>query len=205
MKSIFKFGWTLLFALRISMPSPAQTPQNLVAGVGPLTNSLAAVGGFSVIDLISGNTLFSASGKQTFLNVGFTQSDRAEVTMVLYTTRRNNTVIENVTPITFGGISSGVILFGSACGVPASTVHPCVIQLDPLPFKLVPTNDYYFVTYFPSDSVNFPVDIASALNSRTTIIGGLDANNDTTLAVGNVIPSTLVTGTASFLVGVTSQ
>jgi len=205
MKSIFKFGWTLLFTLAISMLSPAQTPKDLVAGVGPLTNSLAAVSGFSVINLISGNTLFPASGKQTFLNVGFTQGDKADVTMVLYTTRRNNTVIENVTPVTFGGISSGVILFGSACGVTPSTVHPCVIQLDPLPFKLVPTNDYYFVTHFTTNSVNAPVDIASALNSRTTIVGGLDRNDDTALVAGDVIPSTLVTGTTAFLVGVTIQ
>ena len=53
MKSIFKFGWTLLFALAVSLLSPAQTPKNIVAGVGPLTNSFAAVAGFSVIDLIA--------------------------------------------------------------------------------------------------------------------------------------------------------
>jgi len=205
MKSILNIGLALLFSIAICMPSTAQTPKNLVAGVGPLTNSFAAVGGFSVIDLISGNTLFPVSGKQTFLNVGFTQGDKADVTMVLYTTQRNKTVIENVTPVTFGGISSGVILFGPACGVPPSTVQPCVIQFDPLPFKLVPTNDYYFVTYFTTSSLNAPVDIASGLNSRTTILGGLDRNNDTTLVPGDVIPSTFVGGTAAFLVGVTSN
>lgn len=206
MKSIFKFGLALLFTTTFSMLSPAQTQKNLVAGVGPLTNSIAALGGFSVIDLVPGNTLFSASGKQTFLNVGFTQSDRADITMVLYTTKRNNTVIHSVTPITFGGISSGVILYGAACGVPASQARPCVIQLDPLPFKLVPTNDYYFVTYFHPTSVNSAVDIPSSLNSRTTIIGGLDRNDDTTLVAGDVIPSTLVSdGHAGFLMGVTIQ
>ena len=41
MKSIFKLGWTLLFSMVIAMPSPAQSPQNLVAGTGPLTNAIA--------------------------------------------------------------------------------------------------------------------------------------------------------------------
>lgn len=205
MKNISKFSLALLFIFAMYIPSPAQAQKNLVTGTGALTNSVAAVGGFSAIDLISGNILFSTSGNQTFLHVGFTQSDRADVTMVLYTTRRNSLVIEDVTPIAFGGVSSGVILFGSNCGVPASTVHPCVIQLDPLPFKLSPLNDYYFVTYFASDSVNFPLDIASLLNSRTTILGGLDRNDDTTLVVGDVIPSTLVTGTGTFLMGVTTN
>lgn len=120
-------------------------------------------------------------------------------------TKRNNFKIQKVTPVTFGGSSSATILLDSSnCRVvPASTVNPCVVRVDPLNLKLSPLNDYYFVMYFPStDPINFAVNGAVSLNSPTTITGGIEAKDDTKLVKGDVIPSTLVNNHAAFLVGV---
>jgi len=208
MKSIFKLGWTLLFSMVIAMPSPAQSPQNLVAGTGPLTNAIAIWTDRSAINLVSGNTLFPVSGKNTFLHLGFTQGDEVVVGgMVLYTTDRNKFVIKHVTPLTFGGRSSGAFFLHSACAGKISVQTPCVIQLDPLSFKASTLNDYYCVIYFTSDPNNAAVDSAISLNSNTTILGGIDAGvDDTTFVVGDILPSNIINkGSANFLVGVTTN
>jgi hypothetical protein len=205
MKSIFKFGWALLFSFAISVPSPAQTPQNLVAGTGAITNSLAVWNGSSAINLISGNALFSASGKQTVLYVGFTAGTRAVIgNMVLYKTNRNNSTIVDVIPVTYKGISSNTIFLDAAtCGItPPTTTSPCIVRLDPVSLKLSPLNDYYFVMFLANVADNVAIDSATSANSKTTIIGGFDAADDTGLALGDIIPSTLLKGTAQFLVGV---
>lgn len=208
MKSIFKFAWALLFTIVMAMPSPAQTPQNLVAGTGPLTNAIAVWTDTSAINLVSGTTLFPVSGKNTFLHLGFTQGDEVVVGgMVLYTTERNHFVIKNVTPLTFGGKSSGIFFLHSACSGKITVQTPCIIQLDPLPFKASTMNDYYCVIYFTSDSNNAAIDSATSLNSNTTIVGGIDAGvNDTAFRAGDILPSNIINkGPANFLVGVTSN
>ena len=207
MKNIFKLSWALLFSITISMPSPAQTPQNLVAGIGPLTNAIAVWTDRSAINLVSGNTLFPVSGKNTFLHLGFTQGNEVVVGgMVLYTTDRNHFVIKHVTPLTFGGHSSGTFFLSAACSGKITVQTPCVIQLDPLPFKASTLNDYYCVIYFTSDPNNAAIDSSSSLNSNTTILGGIDSGvDDTTFRVGDILPSNIIKGQANFLVGVTTN
>jgi len=205
MKSISELVWMVLFSFAISMPSPAQTAKNLVAGTGPLTNAIAIWTDRSAINLIPGTQLFPASGKTTFLNLGFTQGDEVDIGgMVLYTTERDQFQITAVTPVTFGGISSGAIFLSSACSGKITVQTPCVIQTDPLPFKLSPLNDYYFVIYFTADVNNAAVDAAVSLNSHTTIVGGIDPGvDDTTFAPGDILPSNIINkGEALFLVGV---
>ena len=213
MKSIFKFGWALVFSFAISLPSPAQTPQNIVAGTGRLTNAIAVWSDRSAINLISGNTLFAASGTTTVLHLGFTQAaaPSSEVDiggMVLYTTERNRFRITNVTPVTLGGVSSGAFFLNSSvCAVPPSVNTPCVIALDPLSLKLSALNDYYFVIYFTNNPNNAAVDAAVSANSNTTILGGIDSGvDDTKFVAGDLLPSTIINnGGAVFLLGVTNN
>ena len=210
MKNIFNFGGVLLFSIAVALSSSAQTAQNLVAGVGPLTNASAIWSDKSAINLISGSTLFSASGKNTVLYLGFTQAGgpSSEVDiggMVLYTTERNRLTIKAVTPVTLGGVGSGAFFLNPTnCAVVPSVLTPCVVRLDPLSLKLSSLNDYYFVIYFTNTTANIAVDAAISLGSHSTIVGGIDPNrDDTKFLKGDVLPSNLINkGDAFFLVGV---
>lgn len=206
MKSVFKFGWVLLFSFAIAMPGSAQTAQNLVTGTGPVTNSIAVWNDTSAINLIAGNSLFPVSSKQTVLYIGITQGGSVDIgNMVIYQTRRNNSEIVDVIPVTYGGFSSiSILMNASTCRIlPVTTLNPCIVRLDPLTFKLSTLYDYYFVMYFLNTTNNIAVDSATSLNSNTTIIGGIASGDQTGLVVGDVIPSTFLNkGTANFLVGV---
>jgi hypothetical protein len=205
MKCLLHFGWAVLLMLAISTESPAQTPRNLVAGTGALTNSLAIWAGSSAINLISGNTLFPTSSKQTVLYLAFTGGAGADINgMVLYKTNRNNFEIVDVTPVTLGGSQSPIIDFGAAgCPSPVNTSHPCFVRLDPVNIKLSPLHDYYFVMFFPNDVTNTDLDSSASLNSSTTVHGGKDSNDDTLFKKGDILPSGIINkGFALFLVGV---
>jgi len=206
MKKIFKFGWVVLFSVASSMLSVAQSAQNLVAGVGPITNSFAIWSDLSAINLISGNALFPASGNKTVLYIGVTQGSTVDIgNMVVYVTKRNSTKILDVIPVTYKGLSSNSILLNvSSCRVvPPTTQFPCIIRLDPLNRTPSTLYDYYFVMYFSKTVNNLAVDSASSLNSRTTLIGGISTGDQTRLVPGDVIPSTFLNkGTTNFLVGV---
>jgi hypothetical protein len=206
MKRILKFGWALLFSAVISTLSLAQSTQNLVAGVGPVTNSIAIWNDKSAINLVSGNALFPASGNQIVPYIGITQGATVDVgNMVAYITKRNNTKILSVIPVTYRGRSSGSILLNvSNCRVvPPSTQFPCVLRLDPLKVSPSPLYDCYFVIYFSDTVNNVAVDSPISLNSRTTIIGGINAGDQTRLRPGNFIPSSFLNkGSSNFLVGV---
>ena len=206
MRRIFKFGWIVLFSAVISVLSLAQSAQNLVAGVGPITNSIAIWRDTSAINLISGNALFPAPGNQTVFYIGVTQGSSVDIgNMVIYVTKRNNAKILDVIPVTYRGRTSGSILLNvSSCRVvPPSTEFPCIIRLDALKRAPSPIYDYYFVMYFSNTVNNVAVDSASSLNSRTTIIGGINSGDQTRLVPGNVIPASFLNkGTANFLVGV---
>lgn len=206
MKSLLKFCLVVLFSFAIAMPSPAQTAQNLVAGVGPITNGLAVWNDTSVTNLISGNALFSASGKQTVLYLGFTGGGGLDIgNMVLFKTKRGNTTIVDVIPVTYKGSSaSSIALDASNCSaLPVSPKFPCVVRLDPINLKLSPLYDYYFVMYLPDTPANVTVNSTTSLNSRTTILGGFAAGDGTQLTKGDAIPSNILNkGFALFLVGV---
>lgn len=204
-RSILRFGWTVLFAMALSAPGLAQ--QNLVAGTGALTNAIANWSNRSAINLISGTTLFPASGSKTLLFMAFAQGNEVDVGgMVLYTTDRNHLQIRAVTPLTFHGFSAGAFFVSSACSGRISVQTPCALQLDPLPFKLIPTNDYYAVVYFKNSVNNAAVDSATSLNSNATIVGGIDnGKDDTTFRVGDILPSNIIQGSANFLVRVISS
>jgi len=209
MKIIFSFCWALLFSMTITATSPAQTAQNLVAGIGPLTNASAIWNDKSAINLISGSTLFSASGKNTVLYLGFTQaggpSSEFDIGgMVLYTTERNRFKIKAVTPVTLGGVGSGAFFLNpTLCSVIPSVPTPCVVRLDPINLKLSSLNDYYFVVYFTNTTANIAVDAAISLGSHTTIVGGIDPADDTKFVKGDFLPTNIINkGDAFFLVGV---
>lgn len=206
MKSIFKFGWALLFSIAMPALSHPQTAQNLVAGVGPITNGVTGWNGTSVTSLISGTTLFSASGKQTVLYIGFTGGGSLDIgNMVLYKTKRNSFEIVSVTPVMYKGISANTILLdASNCrAVPPSTIIPCVVRLDPLNLKLSSLNDYYFVMYLPNTLPNQTINATTSLFSNTTLTGGFDSNDDTTLVKGSLLPPNIINkGRVFFLVGV---
>jgi hypothetical protein len=206
MKSILKFGWALLFSIAIPLLSHAQTAQNLVAGVGPITNGVTGWNGTSVTGLISGTSLFPASGKQTVLYLGFTGGTSLEIgNMVLYKTNRNSLKIVSVTPVTYKGSASNTILLDSSnCrAVPPSTVVPCIVRLDPLNLKLSTLNDYYFVMNLPNTLANQTVNSTTSLFSNTTITGGFDFNDDTRLLKGDLLPANIANnGRTFFLVAV---
>jgi hypothetical protein len=204
-KSILNFGWVVLFAIALSAPGLAQ--QNLVAGTGPLTNAIANWSNRSAINLISGSTLFPASGKNTLLFMAFAQGDEVDIGgMVLYTTDRNHLLIRAVTPLTFHGFSAGAFFLHSACSGRISVQTPCALQLDPIPFMLSPFNDYYAVIYFKTSVNNAAVDSATSLNSNTSLFGGIDSGkDDTTFRAGDVLPPNIVQGSANFLVRVISN
>ena len=208
MKRLLQFGWAVLLMLAISTESPAQTPQNLVAGTGALTASFANWAGSSAINLISGNTLFPISSKQTVLYLGFTGGSGADISgMVLYKTNRNSFEIVGVTPVTLSGSQSPIIDFSQAgCPPPVSTLNPCFIRLDPLSLKLSPLHDYYFVMFFPNDVTNTDLVGADSIHSSTTVHGGKDGNDDTLLKKGDILPSGIINKDfALFLVGVMSN
>ena len=209
MKNIFKIGLVVLFSFAIAMPSPAQTAQNLVAGVGPVTSGVTIWNGVSVTSLISGNALFPASGNQTVLSLGFTGGGSLDIgNMVLYKTNRNSYKVVDVIPVTYKGLSSNSILLDvSNCPVlPISTLFPCVVRLDPISLKLSPLYDYYFVMYLPDTFPNLTVTATSSLFSKTTILGGFAFSDQTTFVKGDALPSNIINkGQAYFLVGVTNN
>jgi hypothetical protein len=172
--------------------SPFAAGGNLVAGVGAVGN-VGQWANFSAINVIAGATLLPAVSKQTVLYIAFTAGTTADVAnMVLYKTAARQSTILSVTPVKLGGISNPSISLTSktVCKTqPISATNPCIVRLDPLALSLSPTNDYYFVIYFTSDSNNSALGGASPVTPTSSLTGWYASGDDTQLKVGDPVPT----------------
>ena len=187
-----KFATLSVVTFVLASLCPAQTPQNLVAGVSGQVTSDVGWGGNSALSLIPGAALFPITSANTVLYLGFTAGSRADVgNMVIYKTKRGSTKITAVTPVKLGGISNPSINLASTavCPVqPLSTTNPCTIRLDPIALTLSPLSDYYFVVFFTNDTNNKAVGGADPANTRSSLSGLTIVGDQTRLTVGQSVP-----------------
>jgi hypothetical protein len=197
MKTVSKFaGLTLLlFVVTFCSASEKTTaPLNLVRGsVGPFASN-SSWSDYSVVTFIPGPSLIPVTSTQTVLYLGFAGGSEADIgNMVLYTTARGGTTITAVTPVKLGGSSSPSIMLSSTSvcpNPPLSTSNVCIVRLDPTPIVLSATNDYYFAVFFPNDSNNSGITAAQAQFSLSALGSWyLGSTNETTLTVGQSVPS----------------
>lgn len=192
MKAIFKLATLTLMGFAVSIQGFAA--QNLERGIiGPIRSNVSW-SGYSIVSLVPGAGLIPVLGSTTVFYLGFTAGSQVDINnMVLYTTRRGNSKITAVTPITLGGSSAPSINLASATVCPVveiSANNPCIVRLDPTSIRLTPLNDYYLVIYFTSpDSNNGLVGVTQPSFSQTSL-RGTDVNGDESrLAVGASLPS----------------
>jgi hypothetical protein len=190
MKIIPSFAALSIFLMFVMVAqSPAATPFNLIAGVGPV-NSEGSWIGYSAISVISGPALFSKTSPTTTFYIGFTAGTTAVVSnMVLYKTATRGSKITSVTPVTLGGVSNPTIKVSetSVCpSQPISVTSPCLVRLDPVKLTLSDKDDYYLVIYFTTGS-----DISSTHGAfpTTGLTGWYIGADETQLKVGQVVPS----------------
>jgi len=192
----------LMFALVASLVTsavaqrrPAAPPINLVAGVGGPVSSSNQWSNYSALNLIAGAFIFPAVSqvKTTVLYIGFTAGTEADIgNMVLYTTKRGGSKITAVTPVKLKGVTNPTISLTNkkVCPTqPISTTNPCVVRLDPITLTPSTLNDYYFVTYFSTNTNNETLGAANALYPITSLTGWYLGNDQTQLTVGKSIPS----------------
>ncbi len=192
---IFAIAFACLANAAVAQQRPAAAPINLVAGVGGPVSSSNQWENYSALNLIAGAFIFPAvaSVKTTVLYIGFTGGTEADIgNMVLYTTKRGNSKITAVTPVKLKGVSNPIISLTNkkVCpSQPISTSNPCVIRLDPITLTPSTLSDYYFVTYFNTNSNNQTVGAANAQYPITSLTGWYLSGDQTQLKVGNPIPS----------------
>ncbi len=209
MKTVSKFAaftFLLLAVAYCSAGEKAKTapPSNLVRGaIGPFSlNSSWA--NYSVVTLIPGASLIPVTSTQTVLYLGFAAGSEADITnMVLYTTARGSLTITAVTPVTLGGVSSPSIMLSSTSvcpNQPLSVTSVCVVRLDPTAIVLSAANDYYFVVYFTNDSNNGEIGSVQDEFSFSALESWfVSPTNETTLTVGQSLPSNTFRSTPYFL------
>jgi hypothetical protein len=195
----------LLVVLTLASQSPAATPFNLVAGVGPVT-SVNSWTGYSALSEVSGSGLYSKTSKTTTFYIGFTGGTTANLgNMVLYSTLTRSTKIKTVVPVKLGGVSNPTIKITDTSVCPSQPVtvsNPCIVRLDPLTLTLSTKDDYYLVTYFTTGT-----DISSTrgLFANTTLTGWFVGADETQLTVGKTLPGGNSGTPAYFLIAVMSD
>ncbi len=192
---MFAIAFACLASTAVAQQRPAAPPINLVAGVGGPVSSSNQWSNYSALNLIAGAFIFPAVAqvKTTVLYIGFTAGTEADIgNMVVYTTKRGNSKITAVTPVKLKGVSNPIISLTNkkVCPTqPLSTSNPCVIRLDPMTLTPSTLSDYYFVTYFASNSNNQTVGAANAQYPITSLTGWYLSGDQTQLKAGNAIPS----------------
>ena len=192
---MFAIAFACLANTAAAQQPPATPPINLVAGVGGPVSSSNQWSNYSALNLIAGAFIFPAVAqvKTTVLYIGFTAGTEADIgDMVLYTTKRGNSKITAVTPVKLKGVSNPIISLTNkkVCPTqPLSTSNPCVIRLDPVTLTPSTLSDYYFVTYFTSNTNNQTVGAANAQYPITSLTGWYLGGDQTQLKAGNSIPS----------------
>jgi hypothetical protein len=205
MKSFCFMTLSILVALTLVAQSPAATPYNLVAGVGPVTTE-GGWTGYSALSEVSGSGLYPKTSKTTTFYIGFTGGTTAVVgNMVLYSTATRSTKIKTVVPVKLGGVSNPTIKITdtSVCpSQPVSVENPCIVRLDPLTLTLSSKSDYYLVTYFTTGT-----DISSTrgLYSNSTLTGWFVGADESQLTVGKPLPGGNNGSPAYFLIAVMSD
>jgi hypothetical protein len=205
MKTIFKFATLAAMAFAFSTPSFAQQNENRLRGiVGPVRSS-TGWSGASIVSEVPGAALFPILGSTTSFYLGFTAGVQADINnMVLYTTRRGSLKITAVTPVTLGGVPNPSIDLASASVCPVveiSANNPCIVRLDLTPIRLVAPNDYYLAVYFTtSDTNNNTLGVTQpAYQQSTSLRGSYTSGDESRLAVGASIPSSVTSNTAPYL------
>ena len=182
----------LFFALLAQ--SVAANPENLVVGVGGPVSSNNNWSNFSAINVISGSSILPTTSTTTALYLGFTAGTFADVNhMVLYTTKRQSSKITAVTPVKLGGVSNPTINLTSPTTCPngaVSATNPCIVRLDTLTLTLSPTNDYYFVVYFTSNTNNASLGgVIPGFPNKTSLTGEFLGGDSSRLTVGEIVPA----------------
>jgi hypothetical protein len=197
MKAIFKFATLTFIMFAISVSSFSATKaENLERGiVGPVTSNVSW-SGYSALAQIPGAGLIPVTSTTTVFYLGFTAGTEADISgMVLYTTARGSSTITAVTPVKLGGSTSPTIDLASTSVCPVAEIsafNPCIVRLDPTTITLSALNDYYLVVYFTaSDSNNQSLGITEPSWGQTSLRGTYISGNETGIAVGGAIPSTL--------------
>jgi hypothetical protein len=197
MKTIFKFATLTLMMFAVSVLGfSAGKAENLERGIVGPVGSNVSWSGFSVVEQIPGAGLIPVTSTTTVFYLGFTAGTEADISgMVLYTTPRGSTTISAVTTVKLGGVTNPSIDLASTTVCPVaeiSTFNPCIVRLDPTTITLSALNDYYLVVYFTaSDTNNNSVGVTSPSWTQTSLRGTYISGNETGLAVGGAIPSTL--------------
>lgn len=204
MTLIFRFAALSILLFALGAQSPAATPFNLIAGVGPVS-SVGAWGGYSALSYISGPDLLPKSSKTTTFYVGFTGGTTAVLgNMVVYKTGTRTSKIIGVTPVTLGGVSNPTIKISdtSVCpSQPVSVTNPCIVRLDPITLTLSVKDDYYLVMYFTTGT-----DISSTHGAFPSdgLTGFYIGGDETKLKVGQSVPASNGSG-PYFLMAVMSN
>jgi hypothetical protein len=197
MKTIFKFAALTLMVLIVSVCGFSTTkPENLERGIVGPVGSNVGWSGYSVVEQIPGAGLIPVTSTTTVFYLGFTAGTEADISgMTLYTTARGSSTITAVTPVKLGGVTNPSIDLASTTVCPVaeiSTFNPCIVRLDPTTITLSALNDYYLVVYFTaSDSNNGTLGLTSPSWAQTSLRGSYITGNETGLAVGGAIPSSL--------------
>jgi hypothetical protein len=197
MKTIFKFATLTLMMFAVSVSGFSATkPENLERGiVGPVAANVSW-SGFSTVAQIPGAGLIPVTSTTTVFYLGFTAGTQADISgMVLYTTARGSSTITAVTPVKLGGVTNPSIDLASTTVCPVAEIsafNPCIVRLDPTTITLSALNDYYLVVYFTaSDTNNQSLGVTAPSWTQTSLRGTYITGNETGLAVGGAIPSTL--------------
>jgi len=192
---MFSIAFACLGGAAAAQKRPATAPINLVAGVGGPVSSSNQWSNYSALNLIAGAFIFPAvaSVKTTVFYIGFTAGTEADIgNMVIYTTKRGGSKITAVTPVKLKGVSNPIISLTNkkVCPTqPLSTSNPCVIRLDPTTLAPSTLSDYYFVTYFASNTNNQTVGAANSQYPITSLTGWYLSGDQTQLTAGSSIPS----------------
>jgi len=188
-------------------PGASATPQNLVTGLGTVTN-LSSWSNWSAINLIPGFALFPIPTTRTVFYIGFTAGTTATISnMVLYQTARGSYKITAVTPVKLKGVSNPTITLTNTATCPAqppSASNPCIVRLDPLAATLSPVNDYYLVIFFPTASNNSALGaaVSSCTGCASGFSGSYISGDASRLTVGQSLPTGVVRVGSVFLMGV---
>jgi hypothetical protein len=192
---IFAIAFAYFASTAVAQQRPATAPINLVAGVGGPVSSSNQWENYSALNLIAGAFIFPAVAqvKTTALYIGFTGGSEADIgNMVLYATKRGSSKITAVTPVKLKGVSNPIISLTNkkVCPTqPISVSNPCVIRLDPMNLTLSTLSDYYFVTYFSTNTNNASVGAANSQYPITSLTGWYLSGDQTQLTAGSSIPS----------------
>ncbi|MBI3475332.1 MAG: hypothetical protein HY010_06345 [Acidobacteria bacterium] len=190
MKTTLRLATYLLLTFAIARPGFSIAPQNLVAGVGPITN-IANWSGYSAMSAISGPAVFPVTSSTTVLYMAFTQGSQADIgNMVLYQTSARDPQIAAVIAVTLNGVSNPSINLTdpAVCPVqPVSAASPCIVRLDPIALQLSAASDYYFVSYFSADSNNQQLGLSQPHFLTSSLTGGFIGIDTTHLTVGQSV------------------